>query len=918
MASPVLQNRNPAPDAKYHYVAEDLFIEVVDADGDLVSLSVKIWLQETIAWQNDAQQAGFTVTKTSITNGFRYRINPSSDLTDGRKYGIRVYAEDAIPNVLDETYYFTVGSLRIGPAEDQSKMRPVRDEAGVADGSDDQGKIRDRDVLAPFDRFRSPWSKAKAAELPGSQVADTAPRSYQNAWGAQAAVTEAGIDADQLEPYGARGAQGPVSHLLKVWEAALGGGVRVPGPAAQQPDETNQGVTDDASVDDAHGFATAGGPDLYQYPLLGRGLLLGPRDEPIVGPQDEGITEDGVYYDVGAVHSYMKDVKDGDTNDTLGGYGILQALLYRASLDPWATPAAGVYGYGKDGVCYHNGLSAQPGVFGLGAGQFNRRGWNDNQGLLATESVNGDTAMIAADTLRIASTGLTGQQGISSALRWYLTGDFDITVSFANFSSSASINAAARFAVIFDAGYQVFIARRGDGNYERQVQINGTWGNQVTAATAATSGQFRLTRTGTSVRTYYWSGSAWTELGSSVNMSRSDRGYVAPYNNGTGAINVSIDWSVFVITSGTWTNMATWAAEAFSTTRGNLDSFPDTALIVCTAAGLDIIDTDTDKLWMRFVCAANNLFHSAAGVSFDCRMKDGILTVAYRDDAGSEGDLIVIDFTLDLARIAREDGAATTGGYLDAPSSQGSNGGRAGSLISRNGAVSFTGDYTRWATQDYEHSGCAQLHDAGKVYLVSANNEGLRVFRYTRWNLQAVVGGFDQPDYSSWLDTRLCYWAWFRPQDSMLFWTAEAVAGATLYAISKTGFETPMHSGSFSAAASDLLPGRRSHWSQYRPAINGATVYLATDEGVWQKTWPSGSWALLLGKPGSGAIYPTLPADTSRVTTVLATAELTLDILLLGVETGTTSQVMAYRLDTGALYAKAPIDGAKTAVALAA
>jgi hypothetical protein len=909
MAAPVLQNRNPAPGALYHYVAEDLRLEVVDADADLVALSVKIWLQEQIVWENDAQQAGFTVTKTSITNGFRYQINPASDLTDGRKYSIRVYAQDAIPNTLDETYYFTAGSLRIGPAEDQSKMRPVRDEAGVED--DDAVA----DTLAPFDRFRSPWSKAKAAELPGAQVADLATRSYSNEWGPQAAVNEAGIDADSIAP---RSAQGPSSHLLTALEAGLGGGARIPGPSAQQAADASQGVTDDSSVDDAHGFATAGGPTRYQYPQVGRGLLLAPRDEPIRGPQDDGVTEDGVYYDVGSVHTYMKDVKDSDANDTLGGYGVMQALLYRAALDAWATPGAGFYGYGKEGVCYHDGLSTQPGVFGLGAGQFNRRSWNDNQGLLAIENVDGDAAMIAADTLRIASTGLTGYEGVSSALRWYLTGDFDITISFANFSASASANAAARFSVVFDDGYAVFISRRGDGYYERYVKINGTWGNQVTAATVVTSGQLRLTRTGTSVRTYYWNGSSWTELGGSVNMSRSDRGYVYCYNYGSGAVNVSIDWSVFVITSGTWTNQATWATEAFSSTRGNLDGFPDNALIVCSKAGLDIIDTDTDKLWMRFVGGTNSLLRTAAGVTFDCRMKEGVLVVAYRDDAGSEGDLIVIDFTLDQARVAREDASGITGGYLDAPSGQGAGSGRAGSISSRNAAVGFTGDYARWATQDYEHNGCAQLHDSGKVYLVSANNEGLRVFRYTRWNLQAVVGGFDQPDYSSWTEARLCYWAWFRPQDAMLFWVGEAVGGTTLYAISKTGFETPMHAGSFAAAASDLLPSRRSCLSQYRPAISGASVYLAADDGAWKKTWPGGSWGLLFGKPGSGAVYEHLPEDMSRVTSVLAATDGSLDILLLGVETGTTSQVLVYRLDTGALYAKLPVDGAKTAVALAA
>ncbi len=56
-----------------------------------------------------------------------------------------------------------------------------------------------------------------------------------------------------------------------------------------------------------------------------------------------------------------------------------------------------------------------------------------------------------------------------------------------------------------------------------------------------------------------------------------------------------------------------WAVEAFSTSsrkRGKRRSFPLRANVIATASGIDIIDADTNKVWMSFTGATNNMLGS--------------------------------------------------------------------------------------------------------------------------------------------------------------------------------------------------------------------------------------------------------------------------------------------------------------------
>lgn len=110
MAAPVLQNQAPASDATYVVPNTKIYLEITDADADLVAASVILKINGKTAWSSDAAQSGFAVTKTAITNGFSYEIEPFDPFVRGTTVQVDVYAEDAIPNSLSESYYFVIGT----------------------------------------------------------------------------------------------------------------------------------------------------------------------------------------------------------------------------------------------------------------------------------------------------------------------------------------------------------------------------------------------------------------------------------------------------------------------------------------------------------------------------------------------------------------------------------------------------------------------------------------------------------------------------------------------------------------------------------------------------------------------------------------------------------------------------------------
>jgi hypothetical protein len=144
---PTLQNQAPAPGDISVPVDTNIVLELVDAAG-INAASVILKVNGTAAWQADAQQPGFSVTKTPIAGGFRYTINPDADLPEA-PITIAVYAADTLSNVLDTSYgWSTVPDesapelVRLNPSIEEKDVQAGRgvrlgiiDDFGVVDAS---------------------------------------------------------------------------------------------------------------------------------------------------------------------------------------------------------------------------------------------------------------------------------------------------------------------------------------------------------------------------------------------------------------------------------------------------------------------------------------------------------------------------------------------------------------------------------------------------------------------------------------------------------------------------------------------------------------------------------------------------------------------------------------------------------------
>lgn len=90
---PRLQNQDPAPAAANVLPTSTIAFDLVDDNGDLNASSVVIKVNTVTVWTGDAQQSGYTVTKTPVANGFRYEISSDAGWDPGT-VTVEVYAED--------------------------------------------------------------------------------------------------------------------------------------------------------------------------------------------------------------------------------------------------------------------------------------------------------------------------------------------------------------------------------------------------------------------------------------------------------------------------------------------------------------------------------------------------------------------------------------------------------------------------------------------------------------------------------------------------------------------------------------------------------------------------------------------------------------------------------------------------------
>lgn len=700
-------------------------------------------------------------------------------------------------------------------------------------------------------------------------------------------------------------------------------------------------------IDDRAEIAGAGGPQAHEGTSRGQrlaGSVSQPvstdnRDVPKQLMEDQVATQDaagapehqpalGLFSDtdknlqemqVGIVHpdlDYITEKDDGDANELLADTDTRAVLKVDNTVGGFGDPTSNNHwGAAADGKFYADGVECAPGVFGTLAGGFDHESWrNSEEEPLQLGKTTGSMSMTADDVATMVGTfnGYPTGPAFSSLHKWVLTGDFDIQLDFANLSASNTSYVLGMLAT-YNAGGAEGTNYVGiehvRGRYEFTRVLNGAWAATATGGGNDTSGKIRLTRVGGLFRGYYWTGS-WTEVGSGYTHALGGNPLsITIYATGTSGCVLSVDASNFTINSGTTSNRAGWYREASGDHRGTLAVLPASMGIVATQGSLELLDLATDKLWMRFLRGSLNALGAYQNerpnaVAWD----DGLLLLAYGSDASEtqEGGAIMIDFVLDSIRQHREAVSTICGSYHRGTRSRAD-----GVIVGRNSGVAYSVDDDTWQIQDYRVWGVDLYRDSGFEYRAIATVEGMTVVKLTRWELQTAL------QRSTGTETTHMRWCLFDPSDGELFYMDDT----TMHSRAKTGaggWETVMDGGTFTAATTKALPGSRHRNEQYMAVRYGSYLFMPAVEGVYRIDWPSGSWTLFYGKPGSGATHEILP--DGDVTALTFGNDGTYDMLAVGMRNirWGGGQIVAVKLTDNTIYGLTPVAELETPRALGA
>jgi hypothetical protein len=355
--------------------------------------------------------------------------------------------------------------------------------------------------------------------------------------------------------------------------------------------------------------------------------------------------------------------------------------------------------------------------------------------------------------------------------------------------------------------------------------------------------------------------------------------------------------------SGTLLTKASWAREAFGAHRGTLSAMPAEMAIVSTTTSLDLIDAVTHKLWMRFLRAANYAFYDNGGNSIirDIAWKDGILLIAVGRNTteGQEGNVIVIDFTMDYIRYHREAVSTVCGAFFQhwiyhEPSH----------IANRNIGYGWSNDNDTWHIEDYRTRTVAIFHAGGYHYRAIGSVEGLNVFRWLRWKMTGEESGVNDDDWgmvkSTATEVTEMIRARFFSDGELIYMDATTIYSRDRSNGGSTGWEDTI-GASFTAEYSKALAGTRTYDHQYRIELyesGGKYVFMPANEGVYRIDWPSGSWELFYGPGGTHDILP--PFD--RVVSISLGNDGVDDLLIIGLELAVGSQIVVVKLTDNTLY----------------
>ncbi len=609
---------------------------------------------------------------------------------------------------------------------------------------------------------------------------------------------------------------------------------------------------------------------------------------------------------------YMQGFTDGDGNELLGGLDIYDVTRIDATAGSFGDPVAGNHwGAAQDGKFYADGVECGPGDFGTVAGGFRDTAWSfSGRDPMGSVIFGNPLTMPSDDVIQFSGYKASWNvDRISSIRRWCLQGDFDIELSYQNFTPISG-ESVIFFSVDRNQGgtdgTNVFYCyRHTNGNYYSARVINGGWGSNGTVPTAETSGTLRITRSSGTLQAYYWTGS-WTPIGTSyshANLNSDLFVHIGAQSN-NGEFNVQV--TGFQINSGTTTNRAGWYREASGSYRGTQPDMPDDLAAVCTKESLDLVDLATDKLWMRFTKGANLVLHAADPYRPNrVRWDNGLLYLAFgsKPTEANEGSGIWIDFTTDWVRLHREAVSTVCGGFFAGSAMRSE-----GSIALRNATWGWAFDDDTWQTPQYRHLDVDIYRNGGYEYRVSSTSGGIAMFKWQRWYM---VNNWGSVERSASTETTAMWACKVDPLTGELFY----MDSDNLYSAFKgggSGWEDAMDGGTFSAATTKAFPGTRVYGYEHQFQLYNPYVFVVAYEGVYRVNWPSGSWELFYGKESrSDATHNILP-EYDRATSIELASDGGTDLLLIGLrwDAGTyvgdaplPAQIVAVRLDTNIIWA---------------
>lgn len=535
----------------------------------------------------------------------------------------------------------------------------------------------------------------------------------------------------------------------------------------------------------------------------------------------------------------------------------------------------------RDGYNYGNGVQCVGGTAfaDVGGTTKNLADWRfstDNPWGHSTYSYDGTISLIpGSSAVRLArgtgaSINWTEACFLETRPRWYLTGDFDISLYLTNFSKSSGggTDFLVNF-IVLDSFNKANYTEVNYGHYTsgscffsrfaivNDIEKNRVWSSSVTSSVF----YLRIVRTSSTLKYYYKTTGGWVQIGGDIS---SDTGIgtnpvmVKVALQGYGNYLGTCDLNSQTITTGTVLSTTGWNRESPSVTRGSRADFPRWLAVLGTNIGIELRDLENNQSWMTFNRGTNYALWSG-GEDLQQAQKFawnswGNLYCAYGSQLGTGGGLINIDFALDRISRQRTDGYAYWENSFSCCN---------GGILTRNTGNNYGTVSGATLLPANSVLSCATYTPSNEVpgdycYWVVGTISGLRIIR-NKLYVTYARGPANPTEYSTasiLSRTHHCF-----------FDSSGAIFGITetqVYKTQRTTWENAMPAGTFVPDLVKDLPGNLSQATQYVAAIDtNSHLYTCSDEGIWRCTWGTDELSLYFGSSESTATNKTLPDYTS-------------------------------------------------------